>query len=98
MNLDAKIIITSDIIINTLSEKTGTTANYTNTTQEEKYKDITSVLEAIDIRENSEHERYLKLYGVDVHDESNYDYVIDNTHYNILKEEVENILRSVQYV
>ena len=50
--------------------------------KEEKYKDVESVLEAIDIRENSEHERYLKLYGVDVHDESNYDYVIDTTTLN----------------
>lgn len=50
--------------------------------KEEEYSNVDEAREAIKIREASEQERYLKLYGVDIHDETNYDYVIDTTNLN----------------
>lgn len=50
--------------------------------KEEEYSSVTEAREAIKIRETSEQERYLKLYGVDIHNLDNYDYVIDTTNLN----------------
>lgn len=50
--------------------------------KEEEYSSIEEALEAIKIREASEQERYLNLYGVDIHNLDNYDYVIDTTNLN----------------
>lgn len=50
--------------------------------KEEEYSSVEEARNAIKIREASEQERYLKLYGVDIHDENNYDYVIDTTNMN----------------
>lgn len=47
--------------------------------KEEKYKNIEEAKKAIEVRETSEQERYMSLYGVNIHDETNYDYVIDTT-------------------
>lgn len=47
--------------------------------KEEKYETIEEAREAILAREESEKERYLELYDVDIHDLSNYDYVIDTS-------------------
>ena len=47
--------------------------------KEEKYDSIEDAEEAILIREQSEKERYLDLYDVDIHDLSNYDYVVDTS-------------------
>lgn len=47
--------------------------------KEEEYSSTEEAREAIKVREASEQERYLKLYGVDIHNETNYDYVIDTT-------------------
>ncbi len=50
-----------------------------NRGKEEEYSSVEQAKEAIKIRETSEQERYLKLYGVDIHNLDNYDYVIDTT-------------------
>ena len=50
--------------------------------KEEKYDYIEEAKEAIKVRELSEQERYMKLYGINVHDLDNYDYVIDTTNLN----------------
>ena len=47
--------------------------------KEEEYSSVEEARQAIKIREASEQERYLKLYGVDIHNLDNYDYVIDTT-------------------
>jgi len=47
--------------------------------KEEEYSSVEQAKEAIKIREASEQARYLKLYGVDIHNLDNYDYVIDTT-------------------
>lgn len=47
--------------------------------KEEEYSSAEEAKEAIKIREASEQERYLNLYGVNIHDMDNYDYVIDTT-------------------
>ncbi len=47
--------------------------------KEEKYASIEEAHNAILAREESEKERYLELYDVDIHDLSNYDYVIDTS-------------------
>lgn len=47
--------------------------------KEEEYSSVEQAKDAIKIRETSEQERYLSLYGVDIHDKDNYDYVIDTT-------------------
>lgn len=54
--------------------------------KEEEYETINEAKRAIELRENSERERYKKLYNVDIHDKSNYDYVIDTT--NLSSDEV----------
>jgi len=54
--------------------------------KEEEYKSVEEACEAIKIREASEQERYLRLYGVDIHNLDNYDYVIDTT--NLSSDEV----------
>lgn len=54
--------------------------------KEESYLNEQQAREAIKIREGSEQERYLKLYGVDIHNLDNYDYVIDTT--NLSSDEV----------
>lgn len=56
--------------------------------EEENYNSCKEAKEAIKHRENSEHERYLKLYNVDICDMKNYDYIIDTT--NMTQEEVVN--------
>ena len=48
--------------------------------KEEEYSSVEEAKKAIKIRETSEQERYIKLYGVDIHNLDNYDYVIDTTH------------------
>lgn len=48
--------------------------------KEEEYSSVEEAKKAIKIRETSEQERYLRLYGVDIHNQDNYDYVIDTTH------------------
>ena len=50
--------------------------------KEEEYDSIEEAKEAIKVREASEQERYMKLYGINVHDLDNYDYVIDTTNLN----------------
>ena len=47
--------------------------------KEEEYLSEKEARKAIELRENSERERYLKLYKVDIHDKNNYDFVIDTT-------------------
>ena len=47
--------------------------------KEEKYESVEEARDAILAREESEKERYLELYDVDIHDLSNYDYVIDTS-------------------
>lgn len=59
-----------------------------NRGKEEEYSTIEQAKEAIKIRENSEQERYVKLYNVDIHNMDNYDYVIDTT--NLDSNEVTN--------
>lgn len=51
-----------------------------NRGKEEEYNSIEEVREAITLREETERKRYIKLYGVDIHNLSNYDFVIDTTH------------------
>ena len=48
--------------------------------KEEDYESVDEAKEAIEIREKSERDRYFNLYGIDIHDLSNYDFVIDTTH------------------
>lgn len=50
--------------------------------KEEDYSSAAEAKVAIKIREASERERYLNLYGVDIHNLDNYDYVIDTTNLN----------------
>lgn len=47
--------------------------------KEEKYESIEEAHDAILAREESEKERYLELYDVDIHNLDNYDYVIDTS-------------------
>ena len=47
--------------------------------KEEQYNSIEEAHDAILAREELEKERYLELYDVDIHDLSNYDYVIDTS-------------------
>ena len=54
--------------------------------KEEEYESEEEAKRAIELRENSERERYIKLYNVDIHDKSNYDYIIDTT--NLSSDEV----------
>ena len=54
--------------------------------KEEEYASVEEAKHAIKIRENSEQERYVKLYNVDIHNLDNYDYVIDTT--NLSSDEV----------
>ena len=54
--------------------------------KEEEYSSVEEASDAIKIREASEQERYIKLYGVDVHNLDNYHYVIDTT--NLSSDEV----------
>ena len=54
--------------------------------KEEEYSTVEEATHAIEVREASEQERYLNLYGVNIHDEDNYDYVIDTT--SLTSEEV----------
>lgn len=56
--------------------------------EEEDYNSEEEAMVAIKHREDSEHERYLKLYNVDICDMKNYDYIIDTT--NLTQEEVVN--------
>ena len=58
--------------------------------KEEEYESIKDAKHAIELRENSERERYLKTYNVDIHDKSNYDFVIDTT--NLSSDEVVDII------
>ena len=51
--------------------------------KEEEYISKEDALEAIRNREQSERARYLKLYGVDIQDLSQYDFVIDTTHITV---------------
>lgn len=48
--------------------------------KEEEYESIEEVMHAITLREETERNRYIKLYGVDIHDLSQYDFCIDTTH------------------
>lgn len=48
--------------------------------KEEEYESISEAKKAIELREESEKERYFNLYNVDIHDKTNYDYIIDTTH------------------
>ena len=54
--------------------------------KEEEYDTVEEAKEAIILRENSEKERYFNLYNVNIHDTSNYDYIIDTT--NLTSDEV----------
>jgi len=47
--------------------------------EEEEYSSLEEVREAITLREETERNRYIKLYGVDIYDMSQYDFVIDTT-------------------
>lgn len=47
--------------------------------KEEEYITVEDAKHAIELREASERERYIKLYNIDIHDLSNYDIVIDTT-------------------
>lgn len=47
--------------------------------KEEKYTDVSAAKAAIELREGSERDRYMRLYNIDVHNMDNYDYVIDTT-------------------
>jgi len=53
--------------------------------KEEEYSSIEEVKEAIILREETERNRYIKLYGVDIHDLSNYDFCIDTTNISSLE-------------
>lgn len=53
--------------------------------KEEEYSSIEEVREAITLREETERNRYIKLYGVDIHDLSQYDFCIDTTHLSSLE-------------
>lgn len=48
--------------------------------KEEEYNSKQEAREAIEAREEVERQRYIKLYGVDIHDLSQYDFDIDTTH------------------
>ena len=63
--------------------------------KEEEYGSIKEAKNAIKIREASEQERYLKLYGVDIHNMDNYDFVIDTT-YLTSEEVAAKIIRAYQ--
>jgi cytidylate kinase len=58
--------------------------------KEEEYSSVAEAREAILLREQSERERYLEIYGVDIHDLSKYDYVVDTS--DLTPEEVVNII------
>ena len=47
--------------------------------KEENYESVESAKHAIKVREEAEHERYLRLYNVDIFDKSCYDYIVDTT-------------------
>jgi len=53
--------------------------------KEEEYNSIEEVKLAIMLREETERNRYIKLYGVDIHDLSNYDFCIDTTNLSSLQ-------------
>lgn len=56
--------------------------------KEESYSSCEEAKHAIEHREKSERERYMKLYKVDIHDLDSYDFVIDTT--NLTQQEVAN--------
>ena len=61
--------------------------------KEEQYGSLNEAKKAIIKRENAEKDRYFKLYDVDIHDEDNYDYIIDTT--NLSSDEVvEKIIKA----
>lgn len=47
--------------------------------KEEEYDSIENAKLAIIARENTEKERYMKIYNVDIHDKKNYDLIVDTT-------------------
>lgn len=47
---------------------------------EEKYSSFAEAKQAIVARETAEQDRYLKLYGVNIRDENNFDLVVDTSH------------------
>lgn len=57
-----------------------------NRGKEENYLSEKEAKNAIEHREKSEWERYMKLYNVDIHNLSSYDFVIDTT--NLTQQEV----------
>lgn len=57
---------------------------------EKKYNDVDEVLESIKERLKTEAERYGRLYNLNVHDKSKYDFVLDTT--NLKVEEVQQKL------
>ncbi|RLE43611.1 cytidylate kinase [Candidatus Woesearchaeota archaeon] len=64
-------------------------------TETEKIRNIEALKEELKQRMESERKRYMKYYGVDIDDKSNYDLVIDTS--NISAEEVvEKILRFLE--
>ena len=52
-------------------------------TSESKYENLQEVLEATQSRRNSERERFLAYYNVDIDDDKNFDLIIDTTHLNV---------------
>ena len=51
--------------------------------EDNKYKNVDEAIEARESRREGERKRYLKRYGIDLEDESNYNLVIDTSYSNI---------------
>ena len=81
-----KVCITVDIDVAALR----LSKDASNRNVEDKYETVDSAKKAIIKRQSYERERYIREYGIDIHDFSNYDFVLDST--NMSTDEMANII------
>lgn len=64
--------------------------------KEDKYKSVEEAIKVREERKNGERERYLKRYGIDLEETSNYDLIVDTSYCNP-EDTANTILQCLQY-